>query len=121
NTAPETELGIIRHVTRRLRSINARATWLSAMQARSTRIAQVLRMLRGSVIGSSIQRRKTAGAWHLVADGVDVLVVHVRTSGRTLEDLAAPLCLEVCAPDRTNLDRLRDLVSHGLVVLQEDP
>jgi hypothetical protein len=92
---------------------------------RTTRFASVLRMTKRLVPGESATRRKIRGAWLIEAQrpggAVLVLTVVTRTSGRTLEDLNAPVVICVSRRDLANVAVLGQLESKGIIKIVDSP
>ncbi len=116
------ELGVLRQLTARLRSVSSRLAWKSAMQQRTTRIIRVLRIATRAVCASGVQRRKANGKWWItLVDDTGaicrVIELDTRTAGRTLQELASPVLVRVHRPDIVMIEQLKELEEEGLVRL----
>jgi len=85
--------------------------WRRAVQLRTTRIAVVLRAVERVLGDRYIWRVREAGAWRIFARNNSGEVVHVATVGggprRTLEDIRAPVPVEVIEPTVLDVERLK--------------
>ncbi len=72
-------------------------------------------MMPGLLGRRDFRRAKIDGAWIVALDEVDVLAVVVRTPGRTIRQLLAPLPVRILRPELVARDRLAELARRGLV------
>lgn len=125
DTPLNAELAVLKRLSTSIRSVGSRLLWRAAMQKRTTRFASVLRMTKRLVPGESATRRKIRGAWLIEAQrpggAVLVLTVVTRTSGRTLEDLNAPVVICVSRRDLANVPVLGQLESKGIIKIVDSP
>jgi hypothetical protein len=74
-------------------------------------------MVPGLLSRRDVHRTKIDGKWAITVPNIPepVLVLVVRTSGRTVADLLAPLELQVRRAELVDLPRLKTLERQGLI------
>jgi hypothetical protein len=112
------ELGLLRQAVSRAEAATRRTRWRLAMQARSTRVARVLRYALVAVRAPGATRTKAHGKWTIAVDGDAVLTITTRTLGRSLEDLAAPLTVHVLRDDLVARHLLDELALDGSIAIE---
>jgi hypothetical protein len=105
------ELLSLRRATSMVRTAMTRIRWREAMQRRAIRVAAVVNMAPRLLSRRDVRRIKIDGRWAITVPEITepILVLVVRTTGRTIDDLLEPLELEVHRAELVDLPRLAAL------------
>jgi len=122
----DSEIASLKRVQGEVCSAANRLVWRAAMQRRMVRIAGLLRTLPSLVVSRGVVRSKGPAGWLVTAvdsaGGTEaVLEVVTRTTGRTVEELAAPIPIRIIRADLVALPRLEELILAGTVTADSGP
>lgn len=116
----DSELAALKRATTNACSAAARLVWRAAMQRRTRRIRTILETVPELVPSAPTRQVKRPGVWDVVVDGtsdapITVMTLHIHTPGRSLEELAMPIPVQVHQEERVDAGRLRQLERAGVV------